>query len=90
MLKPVSVNMLDAKVTETSGLIYFDNSFWTINDSGNENVLYRIDEKSGSVSAEIKIKNSVNTDWEELTQDQDYVYVCVATDTWKRTALSTW
>ncbi|NEU09042.1 hypothetical protein GZH53_12020 [Flavihumibacter sp. R14] len=75
VLKPVSVKMLDAKVNETSGLIYFDNSFWTINDSGNANILYRIDAKSGSVSAEIKIKNSVNTDWEELTQDQDYLYV---------------
>jgi len=26
----------------------------------------------------------------EIVWDQDYVYVCVATDTWKRTALSTW
>ena len=74
-LKPVSVNMLDAKVNETSGLIFFNNSFWTINDSGNENILYRIDAKTGSVSAEIRIANSTNIDWEELTQDQDYVYI---------------
>lgn len=26
----------------------------------------------------------------EITWDSDYIYVCVATDTWKRTALSTW
>jgi outer membrane protein assembly factor BamB len=75
MLKPVLVNVLDAQVNETSGLIFFDNSFWTINDSGNENILYRIDAKTGSVSAEIKVTNSTNIDWEELTQDQDYVYV---------------
>lgn len=74
-IKPVSVNMLDAKVNETSGLIFFDNSFWTINDSGNENILYRIDAKTGSVSAEIKITGSQNIDWEELSQDQDYVYI---------------
>jgi len=74
-LKPIAVNPLDAKVAETSGLIYFDNSFWTINDSGNENILYRIDAKTGSISAEIEIKNAKNVDWEELTQDQDYIYI---------------
>jgi hypothetical protein len=26
----------------------------------------------------------------EICWDADYIYVCVATDTWKRTALSTW
>lgn len=26
----------------------------------------------------------------EICWDNDYVYVCVDTDTWKRTALSTW
>ena len=26
----------------------------------------------------------------EIRWDADYVYVCVATDTWKRVAISTW
>lgn len=26
----------------------------------------------------------------EITWDNDYIYVCVATDTWKRVAISTW
>lgn len=75
VLKPQPVTALDDKVVETSGLIYFDNSFWTINDSGNENLLYRIDPKNGSVVAELRVNNSENVDWEELTQDRDYVYI---------------
>ena len=26
----------------------------------------------------------------DIAYDSDYLYVCVATDTWKRVALSTW
>lgn len=74
-LKPQAVTSLDDKVVETSGLIYFENYFWTINDSGNENVLYKLDPKNGSVLAEFKVINSENVDWEELTQDQEYIYI---------------
>jgi hypothetical protein len=75
VLKLNQVTPLDDKVVETSGLIYFDNYFWTINDSGNENILYKLDPKNGSVVAELKVNNSENMDWEELTQDRDYIYI---------------
>ena len=74
-LKPEFASFLDGKVAETSGLIFFDNIFWTINDSGNPNILYRIDPKSGAVVSEVFIENSKNIDWEELTQDQTYIYI---------------
>jgi hypothetical protein len=74
-IKPRSLVTLDEKVLETSGLLFFDNSFWTINDSGNENILYRIDSKSGTVVTEIVISNAENIDWEELTQDENYIYI---------------
>lgn len=67
--------MMDDKVGETSGLLHFDNSVWTINDSGNPNVLYRINPITGAVVAEIRINNSVNVDWEELTQDDNFIYI---------------
>lgn len=75
VFKAHSVTTLDEKVVETSGLIYFDNFFWTINDSGNANILYRIDPKNGLVVGEISISTSKNIDWEEITQDQEYIYV---------------
>lgn len=37
------------------------------------------------------ITNSTDTGEEgEVCWDADYLYVCVGTDTWKRTALTTW
>ncbi|WP_155975653.1 hypothetical protein [Daejeonella oryzae] len=85
-IKAKSVTTLDNKVIETSGLIYFNDSFWTINDSGNSNMLYRLDPQDGSVIAEIKVSNSENVDWEELTQDQNYIYIAdIGDNEFKRT-----
>ncbi|MEO8795416.1 MAG: hypothetical protein ABI390_08100 [Daejeonella sp.] len=74
-IKPSPITKLDDKVLETSGLIYFDSAFWTINDSGNPNLLYKIDPQTGVVLTEIKIANAENIDWEELTQDANYFYI---------------
>jgi hypothetical protein len=43
---------------------------WVIEDSGNNNHLYGLDE-SGSVKKDIKILNSKNIDWEDLTSDKN-------------------
>lgn len=74
-LRIQSAIFLDQKVEETSGLIYFDHSFWTINDSGNPNILYRIDAKTGLVVSEVIIEGSENVDWEDMTQDLDHIYI---------------
>lgn len=74
-LRAESITLLDEKVPETSGLIYFNQSIWTINDSGNPNTIYRINPHDGAVISEIKISGSENVDWEELTQDEDNVYI---------------
>jgi len=65
---------LSNKLDETSGLIYFDNSYWTMNDSGNKACLYRIGEEGG-VSQTIKIANAKNIDWEDIAQDGEYIYI---------------
>ena len=65
---------LSNKLDETSGLIYFNNSYWTINDSGNKACLYRIEE-DGEVSQTIKIANAQNIDWEDIAQDEENVYI---------------
>ena len=70
-----SLVKIDKQIRETSGLIYFDNSFWSINDSGNSNVLFRIDTKTGDAIQSINVTNAKNFDWEELSQDENYVYI---------------
>ncbi|MCU4177554.1 hypothetical protein [Carboxylicivirga sp. N1Y90] len=66
---------LSQKVRETSGLIYYQNDVWTINDSGDKANLYRISLQSGEVIQTIHIQNAKNIDWEDIAQDDDYIYI---------------
>lgn len=73
--KPKVQAILPKEVDETSGLIFWDNSLWTLNDSGNKPVLYRLDSVTGKVLQRIRIKGAVNHDWEALTQDKEHIYI---------------
>lgn len=42
-IDPVLITTLDEVVSETSGLIIYNNKVWTHNDSGGDPKLYRID-----------------------------------------------
>ena len=57
-LKEVSA----AEITVASDLL------WVIEDAGNKNRLYGINEK-GKIKRELKIANTKNKDWEDLTSD---------------------
>ena len=48
---------------------------WTINDSGNEAILYGIDTVSGNLVREVHIVGAENTDWEAITQDENNIYI---------------
>jgi hypothetical protein len=66
---------LPKEVDETSGLIYWRNGLWTHNDSGGLPVIYSIDTLTGKVLQRIMLKNAKNHDWEDITQDEQYIYV---------------
>ncbi len=66
---------LNDTITETSGVIYFNNGFWTINDSGNEPALYAFDSSKGTNTHKTLISGTTNTDWEEITQDDSSFYI---------------
>ncbi|HOZ30095.1 MAG TPA: T9SS type A sorting domain-containing protein [Bacteroidales bacterium] len=72
---PVLITNLDEMVSETSGLLIYNNKVWTHNDSGCEPKLYRIDTVSGSVIEEKLVLNATNTDWEDICHDGEYVYI---------------
>jgi len=71
----VKQTRLDAKVAETSGLIFMDGSIWTFNDSGGEPAIYRIDPGNGSVIRKTVISKALNVDWEDIAMDEHYIYV---------------
>lgn len=70
-----NVANLPATVNETSGLIYFNNQLVTHNDSGNTPELYEISTTDGAVLRTVTLTNATNVDWEDLAQDDTYIYV---------------
>lgn len=67
-----SVN-LNESLTETSGLIAFDNLLWTHNDNL-DTAIYGMDSK-GKIQKKIKLERVKNNDWEEISQDSSYIYI---------------
>ncbi len=66
---------LTEEVKETSGLIFYKDALWTQNDSGNEPIIYKIDTANGDILKEVYVSNFQNTDWEEIDQDENYIYI---------------
>ena len=65
---------LSKKLDETSGLEIINKQLVTINDSGNDPVLFYINE-SANILDERKLNCCKNNDWESLAADSDYVYI---------------
>jgi len=72
---PASFLLLPQEVYESSGLIFYDDAIWTHNDSDNDAIIYKIDTLSGDILQEVHISNFNNIDWEEISQDDDFIYI---------------
>ncbi|MEO1009847.1 MAG: hypothetical protein AAFX53_00985 [Bacteroidota bacterium] len=66
---------LPIEVSESSGLIFYNNRLITHGDSGNAAKLYELDTTSLQIVREVNIENARNVDWEDMTQDGQYIYV---------------
>lgn len=69
------ITSLDPIISETSGLAFVNGKLWTHNDSGNEPILYCIDTATGLISSQKVIRNVVNTDWEDICIDNEFLYI---------------
>ena len=67
--------VLPSEVEETSGLIFLNGKIITHNDSGDDPNLYEIDTISGTISRIINITNATHIDWEDISQDNTYIYI---------------
>ena len=70
----VSEIELPSFVYETSGLEKVDNNLITLNDSGNQPVLYYLN-ASGKLIIERNFSELQNNDWEDLTVDDEFIYI---------------
>ena len=73
-IAPLGSLNLDAKIAETSGLIFWDNMFWTHNDNSDIN-LDALDTLYGKIEQQHPLTGISNTDWEEISQDENYIYI---------------
>jgi hypothetical protein len=69
-----SLSLLNEKLVETSGLIHWNNKFWTHNDDTDTH-LYALDTLDGHILETYDLPNVTNTDWEEISQDDNYLYI---------------
>lgn len=70
-----SLAVFPLSINETSGLLYFNHKLITHTDSGGENALYEIDTATAQVLRTVYIANAVNIDWEDVAQDENYIYI---------------
>jgi hypothetical protein len=74
----VTIYALPKKLKEVSGIIYLPQNklLWTLEDSGNANMIYGLNFKNGKIEKEITLKKTKNIDWEDITKDnQGNLYV---------------
>ncbi len=74
-IAPIFNSNLSTTVNESSGLIWWDKHVWTHNDSGGDPFLYEIDDSSGNVLKTVQITNATNKDWEDIAQDDKFIYI---------------
>ncbi len=67
---------LSSIISETSGLINFNNRIITHNDSGGEPELYEIDILTGDITRTVKVLDVENRDMEDIAQDDNFIYLC--------------
>lgn len=73
-LKPTLSWILPAELDETSGLIIWEENFWTHNDDTDVH-LYRLQQGNFSSFQTYVLNGVTNTDWEEIAQDDQYIYI---------------
>lgn len=73
-ITPLGSLTLDGILAETSGLIFWNNYLWTHNDNADTN-LYSIDTIYGTIEGVYPISGVENNDWEEISQDENYIYI---------------
>lgn len=73
-ISPKLNSNLNSAVNETSGLIWWQKKAWTHNDSGGDPAFYSINKTTGDRTKTIMLTNAINVDWEDIAQDDKYIY----------------
>lgn len=74
LLNVEQMGLLDASISETSGLAFGRDAFWTHNDSGDGPSIYRL-ASNGEVVQSVELLDAVSLDWEEMAASDSNLYV---------------
>ncbi len=65
---------LGSTLVENSGMVFWNDKLWMHNDGGGAAAIYETD-TSGTILRTITVSNAVNEDWEDIAQDDTYLYI---------------
>jgi len=72
--EPLASYLLSETISETSGLIVWNDQLWTHNDNTDTNI-YSLDTLDGKITQIYSLVGIKNRDWEEISQDEEYIYL---------------
>jgi len=76
-IDPRSLFRMPEGLQEQSGMIWWDGLLWVHNDGGHPPVILALDTGS-TVKRRISLKGATNIDWEDMSQDEHFIYVADA------------
>ena len=71
------VNKLSDTVNGTSALMIINDDFWTLNDDGHSNAIYRFDSYDGHILQSIFLRKASKYDWESMAIDAQYKHIYI-------------
>jgi hypothetical protein len=71
----VKICGLPGEMSENSGMTEYNGLLWNINDGGNAAAIYGFSAKDTLLQKKLIVKGAVNTDWEEISQDAEHLYI---------------
>lgn len=74
-IKPIFKFNQPSILFENSGMIFWDNLLWQHNDGGGDAAIYAVDTLNNSIVRRVFIKNGFNIDWEDIAQDDQFIYI---------------
>lgn len=74
-LKPSNITPINPILNEISGLAKVQGRYWGVNDSGGQAQLYGFNRRSFKLINTVSLNKAMNIDWEDLAQDERYLYV---------------
>ena len=70
----IEITKISKEIDETSALEIINGNFLTLNDSGDDPLLYVFD-KNGKILSKNLISGAQNRDWESLASDENFIYI---------------